>query len=127
MRVLILFTHAPIVKPEVTLESREIGAVVEFWGIVREQEGEQYLAGLAYEAYLPMAHTQMQRIFEELSRDHPCDAVEFIHRLGPVPVNEPSLWIRVQSRHRAEALCLLSESVRRMKIDVPIWKASLPS
>jgi len=48
--------------------------------------------------------------------------VEFIHRLGWVPVGEASLYIRVLSSHRAEGLRFLADSIDRLKQDVPIWK-----
>ena len=122
MRVEILLTHEPIVIPPLALPSREIGACVEFSGIVRETEGAQTLAGLHYEAYEPMARTQLARIFAALHAAHPCAAVHFIHRLGWVPVGEASLYIRVLAAHRGEALRFLAHAIDRMKADVPIWK-----
>ena len=116
------FTHAPIVAPPLTLPSREIGACVEFQGIVREIEGDRALAGLHYEAYEPMARLHLERIFAELNREHPCAAVVFIHRLGWVPVGETSLFLRVLAAHRGEALRLCGAAIDRMKADVPIWK-----
>ena len=44
----IVFTHAPIVVPPLALPSREVGACVEFHGLVRETEGAHTLAGLHY-------------------------------------------------------------------------------
>jgi molybdopterin synthase catalytic subunit len=118
----IVFTHEPIVVPLNTLPSREIGACVEFLGIVRELEQSQPLAGLEYEAHEPMARTHLERIFDELAKLHPVAAVSFIHRLGWVPVGEASLFIRVLSAHRGEALAFCGAAIDRMKRDVPIWK-----
>ncbi len=118
----IAFTHSPIVVPALALPSREVGACVEFSGIVRETENDRALAGLHYEAYETMAARQLDRIFDELATAHPCVAVHFIHRLGWVPVGEASLFIRVLAAHRGEALRFLAESIDRMKRDVPIWK-----
>ncbi|RYD71103.1 MAG: molybdenum cofactor biosynthesis protein MoaE [Verrucomicrobiaceae bacterium] len=89
------FTAAALVAPTLVLPSREVGAVVEFQGIVREREGEQALQGLFYEAYEPMARRQLERIFTELAALHPVQAVLFFHRLGWVPVGESSLFVRV--------------------------------
>jgi molybdopterin synthase catalytic subunit len=118
----ILFTTEPIVVPPMALPSREIGACVEFHGIVREMEGAAALAGLHYEAYEPMAIRQLERIFHELHAVHGCTAVTFIHRLGWVPVGEASLYVRVLSAHRGEALRFTADAIDRMKADVPIWK-----
>jgi molybdopterin synthase catalytic subunit len=118
----ITFTTTPIVVPPAALPSREIGACVEFQGIVRELENGAELAGLHYEAHESMARRHLDRIFEELCAVHPCAAVVFIHRLGWVPVGEASLFVRVLSSHRGEALRFLADAIDRMKADVPIWK-----
>lgn len=122
MEIEIHFTHEPIAIPALVLPSREIGASVEFQGLVRELEQGQALPGLHYEAYLPMAEQQMRRILTDLASTHPCAAVCFIHRLGWVPVGEVSIFIRVLASHRGEALALCGEAIDRMKLDVPIWK-----
>ena len=121
----IVFPTAPIVVPPLALPSREIGACVEFQGIVRELEDGAPLEGLFYEAYEAMARRHLARIFDELSAAHPCAAVHFIHRLGWVPVGEASLFIRVLSAHRGEALRFLAAAIDRLKQDVPIWKRHL--
>jgi molybdopterin synthase catalytic subunit len=118
----IIFTTDPIVIPPAILPSREIGACLEFQGIVRELEKGASLAGLHYETYEPMARKHLERIFDELCAKHPCASVVFIHRLGWVPVGEASLFVRVLSSHRGEALRFLADAVDRMKADVPIWK-----
>jgi molybdopterin synthase catalytic subunit len=118
----IIFTTAPIVVPALALPSREIGACVEFQGLVRETEGAAALAGLHYEAYLPMATRHLDRIFGELHTAHGCTAVTFIHRLGWVPVGEASLFLRVLAAHRGPALRFCADAIDRMKADVPIWK-----
>ena len=122
METHIVFTHTPIVVPALALPSREVGACVEFHGIVRAIEGAHTLAGLHYEAYETMARTQLARIFAELHAAQPCATVQFIHRLGWVPVGEVSLYVRVLAAHRGEALRFLAAAVDRMKADVPIWK-----
>jgi len=116
------FTADPIVVPPEVLPSLEIGASVEFRGIVREMENGEALGGLQYEAYEPMARMVLQRHFDELAAIYPCASVLFIHRTGWVPVGEASLFIRVLSSHRREALAFLSDAIDRLKLDVPIWK-----
>jgi len=118
----IVFTSGPIVAPALALPSREIGACVEFQGIVREIEGGAALAGLQYEAYIPMATRLLDRIFDELHAAHGCAAVTFIHRLGWVPVGQASLFVRVLAAHRGPALRFCADAIDRMKADVPIWK-----
>jgi molybdopterin synthase catalytic subunit len=126
MEISIRFTREPIVVPPAALPSREIGACLEFQGIVREMEGGRALAGLFYEAHEPMAVFHLERIFYEISGAFPCAAVTFIHRLGWVPTGEASLFVRALAAHRGAALGFMAEAIDRMKADVPIWKMTKP-
>jgi molybdopterin synthase catalytic subunit len=120
----VIFTNDIIQEPAVSLSSHEVGACVEFWGIVREQEGERTLAGLHYEAYEAMARREFTRIEAELNVTYPIVDALLIHRLGWVPVGEPSLFVRVLAKNRRPALHYCGELIDRMKADVPIWKVS---
>jgi molybdopterin synthase catalytic subunit len=125
MRTEIVFTHEPLIAPPLRMESSEVGACVEFQGIVREMEQGNALSGLAYEAHEPMARKHLARIFAELAAAHPVEAVLFIHRLGWVPVGEASMFVRVLAAHRGEALAFCGAAIDRMKADVPIWKRAI--
>ena len=116
------FVEGPISAPAKKTRSHEVGAVLEFHGIVREQEGAAALAALCYEAYEPMARREFDRIFAELSALNPVEDVMLIHRLGRVPVGEASLYVRVMAKHRGQALAFCGALIDRMKEDVPIWK-----
>ena len=122
MKIDITFTESLIEVPKLELPTKEIGSVVEFQGLVREMEGESLLDGLFYEAYEEMARSVLEAHLRELGGIHGCTGVEFIHRLGWVPVGDTSLYIRVLSSHRAEGLRFLADSIDRLKQDVPIWK-----
>lgn len=126
MDITIEFIPNPIVIPPPHLPSREIGAVLEFHGIVRELENGSALAGLHYEAHEKMARRRLEQHLAELAALHPCAAIYFIHRVGWVPVGEASLYIRILSAHRGEGIALLAATVDRLKQDVPIWKMARP-
>jgi molybdopterin synthase catalytic subunit len=122
MEIRLEFTHGPIVVSPPGGVSRETGAVTEFYGLVREREGDRSLEGLQYEAYEAMAESELRRIFERLHTVYPVQRVWFVHRLGWVPVGEASLFVRVESVHRGEGFAFLGEAITAMKRDVPIWK-----
>jgi molybdopterin synthase catalytic subunit len=122
MKTRIEFTRSPIVPPAPEFSTGEIGACLEFSGIVRELENGKKIPGLFYEAYEPMARVQLEKILAELAAKNPCEGVLFIHRLDLVPVGETSLFIRICSRHRGPALALMGELIDRLKADVPVWK-----
>jgi molybdopterin synthase catalytic subunit len=105
-------------------EDGATGAIVEFYGIVRGHEQDREIGALHYEAYEEMARKQFEKIIAELNALHPIHSIALTHRIGPVPVGQPSLHVRVRSAHRAEAFAFASRLIDRMKQDVPIWKSS---
>ena len=115
-----------VVQSEAIMASEDApvgsGAVVRFDGRVRPDEDGQPINALVYEAYMPMAKTQMERILSELAQTWPCIAARVKHRVGIVPVGETSIVVEVFSAHRAEAFALASAFMDRLKQDVPIWK-----
>ena len=119
----VIFASGPISVPVKTSASRETGAVVEFHGVVRETEGGEKIGGLFYEAYEPMARREFDRIIAELCAKQAIQSVLVIHRLGDVRVGEASLFVRVEARHRGQALAFCGALIDRMKEDVPIWKS----
>lgn len=118
-----ILVHGPITAGVHAPASRETGAVVEFHGVVRETEGMEKIAGFFYEAYEPMALREFGRIFTALEAEHPIESALVIHRLGEVPVGEASLFVRLEARHRGQALAFCGALIDRMKRDVPIWKS----
>lgn len=122
METHIAFTTEPIVIPAAKSGGLEVGAEVEFHGIVRETEHGLTITGLQYEAYVPMAERQIARIIDGLHNQWPCEAVWFIHRIGWVPAGEPSLYIRVRASHRQQAFQFCMGLIDQLKQDAPIWK-----
>ena len=104
-----------------------MGAVVYFSGVVRGREGHASITAIDYEAHEEMAHHQFRLIFKAIEQRWPVDSVRLVHRLGLVPVNEPSLWVEVIAPHRAEAFAACQFLIEEMKQKVPIWKKPLPA
>lgn len=122
MQKMIQLTNQPISKKELPSFSSDNGSIVEFWGVVREDEAGQKIVYLEYEAYPEMAEHQIHKILNELEKIYPCQSFHLIHRLGKVPIGEASMWIQIVSKHRKEGFGLLTEFCDRLKKDVPIWK-----
>ena len=101
---------------------RGSGAAVRFTGAVRGEEDGRTIAGLEYEAYLPMAENQMRRIFGEIRDMHTFDDAVALHRVGFVPVGEAAILVEVRSKHRGVAFEAVRIFMDRLKQDVPIWK-----
>jgi MoaE-MoaD fusion protein len=92
------------------------GAIVTFEGVTREVDQ------LEYEAYAEMAERQMAEIVAAAVERHGLCAAAAEHRVGAVPLSEPSVAIAVSAPHRAEAFAGGREIIDRIKAQAPIWK-----
>ncbi|MEI6566890.1 MAG: molybdenum cofactor biosynthesis protein MoaE [Verrucomicrobiota bacterium] len=123
METFVHITDRPITEhPFPSIPGGAAGAWIQFHGIVRPEESGRVITALDYEAYPPMAETQIRQIVADLATRWPCLAVRVVHRIGIVPVGEAAIVVTVAARHRAEAFGLLAEFMDRLKQDVPIWK-----
>ena len=118
-------TATPIDEPALVAArvlSPGMGAVVYFSGVVRGSEAGAAIAAIDYEAFGKMAEHQFHLLFDEMERRWPLESVRLVHRLGPVRVNEASLWVEVIAPHRGEAFAAAQWLIDEMKRVVPIWK-----
>ena len=98
------------------------GAVVIFLGTVRDHHAGRPVEKLTYSAYRPMALEGLRRIVTDLEAAAPDLRAAIVHRLGEVPVGEPSVVIAVGSPHRAAAYEASRTALERLKAEIPIWK-----
>jgi len=92
------------------------GAVVTFQGTTRNVEK------LTYDAYAEMAEPRIEAILTECVERHDLRAAAAEHRIGDVPLGEPSVVVAVSAAHRAEAFNGAREAIDRIKAEAPIWK-----
>jgi molybdopterin synthase catalytic subunit/molybdopterin converting factor small subunit len=104
-----------------SVEDPGFGAVVTFLGTVRNHHAGRPVEKLTYTAYRRMAADALERIAAELEAAAPV-RVAIVHRLGEVPVGEPSVVIAVGSAHRGAAYEASRTALERLKAEVPIWK-----
>jgi len=98
------------------------GAIVDFWGVVRETEDGRAIEGIDYEAHNAMAEHQMKLIADAAMTKFQLKRVVLHHRAGFVRAGEPSLFLRVSARHRGVAFDASKWIVDELKKKVPIWK-----
>jgi MoaE-MoaD fusion protein len=77
---------------------------------------------LEYEAYTEMAEERMAAIAAEALERHGLCAAAVEHRVGEVPLSEPSVIVAVSAPHRGEAFAGAREIIDRVKAEAPIWK-----
>jgi molybdopterin synthase catalytic subunit len=98
------------------------GAEVRFLGTVRGLEDGRPITGIDYSAYLPMAEKMLAELIEYGTRDHGPHEGFIQHRLGFVAAEQPSILIRVRTKHSAAAFDLCRWYLAEVKTRVPIWK-----
>lgn len=119
-----LLSDAPIM-PDAPAFAPGEGAEVQFLGTVRGLEDDKPISGIDYTAYVPMAEKMLAELCERGTREHGPHRVFLQHRLGFVAAEEPSILIRVQTKHSAEAFDLCRWYLKEVKTTVPIWKRAV--
>ena len=97
-----------------------------FLGVVRDEEDSVAISTIEYETFEAMARRQFENIFDQIEQRWPIQSIRLIHRIGPVRVGTPSLWVEVMAPHRAEAFAACQFAIDEMKRVVPIWKKPIP-
>ena len=103
----------------------ESGALACFVGVVREDPihgSDSKVTSLEYEAYENVALKRMAEIRADAKRRTGIVEVAIHHVIDSLAVGEPSLFVVVLGKHRQEVFPTLSETVERVKREVPIWK-----
>lgn len=98
------------------------GAVVLFEGCARDHHEDRAVEGLAYEAFVPMAEAELERLRQEAIRRFGLEGCLIHHRTGPVPLTEAAVVVATASAHRREAFEAAAWLMDRIKESVPIWK-----
>jgi molybdopterin synthase catalytic subunit len=96
--------HAAITEGEISADrvtalaaDPQAGAIVVFHGVTRDVER------LEYEAYSEMAEPLLAEILAAVAEQHGLTAIAAEHRIGSVPLTEPSVVIAASAPHRPEA------------------------
>ncbi|MBV9424954.1 MAG: molybdenum cofactor biosynthesis protein MoaE [Solirubrobacterales bacterium] len=111
-------TEEPLALDPLTERVRDprAGAIVTFLGVTREVEL------LEYEAYTEMAERRIAEIVRAAIERHGLCAAAAEHRVGIVPLSEPSVAVAASAPHRGEAFEGAREIIDEIKARVPVWK-----
>ncbi|MCM3719095.1 molybdenum cofactor biosynthesis protein MoaE [Fictibacillus phosphorivorans] len=117
-------TQKPIINQDVIdkVIHHNAGAVSVFIGTVREMTGEKQTRYLEYEAYVPMAEKQLEKIGDEIHKKWPNAIVAITHRIGTLQISDVAVTIAVSTPHRQDAFEASRYAIERIKEIVPIWK-----
>jgi molybdopterin synthase catalytic subunit len=113
-----LITDAPLSLDAIVARVRDprAGAIVTFQGVTRDVQE------LHYEAYAEMAQERIEAIVAAAIERHGLCAAAAEHRVGVVPLSEPSVAVAVSAPHRDAAFAGAREIIDAIKSQAPIWK-----
>lgn len=96
------------------------GGIALFVGVVRDSADGRAVTLLEYEAYRPMAISEMERIANALTNEDVTVAVA--HRVGALRVGDIAVICAASAAHRPAAFTACRALIDEIKAHVPIWK-----
>lgn len=103
-----------------TAQRRDIGAVVSFTGLCRDEGGR--LSALELEHYPGMAEAEIGRVAEQAAARWPLMGLIAIHRYGLVKPGEQIVLVIATSAHRQAAFEAADFMMDYLKTRAPFWK-----
>ncbi|MGJ0427367.1 molybdenum cofactor biosynthesis protein MoaE [Methylocystis sp.] len=99
---------------------RDIGALVSFVGLCRDEDGA--LEALELEHYPGMAEAEIRRVADEALERWPLQGLTVIHRFGRIRPGEQIVLVLAAARHRADAFAAAAFLMDFLKTRAPFWK-----
>jgi molybdopterin synthase catalytic subunit len=98
------------------------GGFAAFEGWVRDHNEGQRVTRLEYEAYVPLAVREGERVIAEARERFGIHNALCVHRLGALELGEIAVWVGVAAAHRDEAFRACRYIIDEVKHRLPIWK-----
>src|SRR3989440_561329 len=100
----------------------DIGAIVTFTGICRQDEAGTPLVAMTLEHYPGMAEAEIARHVEAAERRWPLLGVTVIHRYGRMLPGEDIVLVVTAAAHRQDAFAAAEFLMDYLKTRAPFWK-----
>lgn len=104
------------------VSSPSAGGLNVFIGTVRNNTANRPVQRLEFEAYEPMAVSEMRKIAEQVMQRWPAEKVSFHHRTGVLFPGDIAVVIAVSTPHRQASFEACQYAIDTLKKTVPIWK-----
>ncbi len=120
-------TDKPIKIDEVikSVTSENAGAIDVFIGTVRNKTKGKTVVKLDFEAYEPMAITEMQKIVNTAKQKWSIEKIAVVHRVGLLEIGDVPVVIAVSTPHRKDSFDACQFVIDTLKETVPIWKKEI--
>ncbi|GAB4261470.1 MAG: molybdenum cofactor biosynthesis protein MoaE [Saprospiraceae bacterium] len=103
----------------------ETGGINVFIGTVRNHTKGKRVLRLEFEAYEPMAISEMQKIARRAMENYDVQRMVIHHRVGSLAIGEIPVIIAVGAAHREAAFQACKFAIDTLKETVPIWKKEI--
>ena len=107
------------------VKNDESGGIVTFVGTVRNQTKGKRVLRLDFEAYEPMAVSEMRKIAEQAVEKFSLKKIAIYHRVGNLEIGEVPVVIAASAAHRGAAFDACEYAIDMLKETVPIWKKEI--
>ena len=104
------------------LTDQSCGGFAAFEGWVRNHNEGQRVTRLEYEAFVPLAVREGERIIAEVRERFSIQKSLCVHRLGALELGEVAVWVGAAAAHRDEAFRACRYIIDEVKHRLPIWK-----
>ena len=98
------------------------GGINVFVGTVRDNTKGRKVLHLEFEAYEPMAVSEMRKIAEQATEKWPVQRMSIHHRVGKLEIGQVAVLIAVSTPHRKASFEACEFAIDTLKQTVPIWK-----
>ena len=117
MGIRVFVIHRPIGRDEIEfpLEPKRTGAILEYFHVVREEDGGERIRSIKFEADRELLRSTLHGLAQRISRDYELSDFECFRRVGEVPAGEPCLLVRVASAHYHEAFRAMSDFLEELR------------
>jgi len=107
------------------VKNDDSGGIVTFVGTVRNQTKGKRVLRLDFEAYEPMAVSEMRKIAEQALEKFSLKKIAIYHRVGNLEIGEVPVVIAASAAHRGAAFDACEYAIDMLKETVPIWKKEI--
>jgi molybdopterin synthase catalytic subunit len=99
-----------------------VGAIVTFTGLVRDNNADGNILGIELEHYPGMTEQALTNLVQEAITRFSLTSAGAVHRVGRLYNDEQIVWVGTAAPHRAAAFEGANFLMDMLKQSVPLWK-----